>query len=271
MWMIAVFETLCNWWIWTFGHGAGLLVPPFIVPHCVDILSVVSLCGPQTVSFPACSSVCAAATFLQRCVNQVSSQAWLSAAGMWLSLYLLSRLCPQSLHSHHQSSISPPSSLYMLSRLCSVWTYATLHHPPSSIHPPPSSIFTPGPTNIHYSCIHPPSSPPSSLHPGHRAATDWSHRQGSSWLADDTDVHRQTEPDDLNWMVSTPLHGHLYIICPSWTSSHHPSIFCPPSSALHLLPITVGLHRPLAVQCSVQSIKSWGSRYDPWGTPEEHI
>lgn len=149
MWMIAVFETLCNWWIWTFGHGAGLLVPPFIVPHCVDILSVVSLCGPQTVSFPACSSVCAAATFLQRCVNQVSSQAWLSAAGMWLSLYLLSRLCPQSLHSHHQSSISPPSSLYMLSRLCSVWTYATLHHPPSSIHPPPSSIFTPGPTNIH--------------------------------------------------------------------------------------------------------------------------
>lgn len=134
------------------------------------------LSGPQTVSFPACSSVCVAATFLQRCVNEVISQAWLSAAGMWLSLYLLSRLSPSALT-------------------------------PSTIRPP--SALTPAPTVVH-------SSPflPLSIHPRHHAATDWLSKQQNIWL---DAVHRQTEPDNLDWIerkrekLSAPLQGDVHV------------------------------------------------------------
>lgn len=179
-------------------------------------------------SFPACSSVCVAATFLQRCVNEVISQAWLSAAGMWLSLYLLSRLCSKSLCSHHPLSISPPFILHHWCLCCqdpavdpSTLTLSSMH-PPSSLHLP----------HYHPIILHPPAIPPSSVYLRRHTDTDWLNRQRCSWLASCAAVHRQTEPDNLSGMekfrqegnLSKPLQGHLYIMYSSWissVSSHH--------------------------------------------------
>lgn len=161
------------------------------------------------------------------------------------TLFWKSVLTPSSLD---QSSIYPPSPLSLLSGPCCgpVCTHTVLHA---------SSIFTP---SALLSSINPTSSchPPIILR--HHTDTDWLNRQQCSWLAGYAAVHRRTEPDNLSGMekfrqednLSKPQRGHLYIMCPRWISS---------PSSLHLLSISQ----------SLVSIKTWGPRSDPWGTPTD--
>lgn len=204
-----------------------LIRPTLRVP--VDILNVFFFCGPQTVSFPACSSVCVAATFLQRCVNEVISQAWLSAGGMWLSLYLLSRLCSESLCSHHPPSISPPFILHHRSLCCqdpvvdpSALTLSSMH-PPSSLHLP----------YYHPLILHPPAIPPSSWDTT-LTPIGWTDSSAVDWLAMPLFTDRLNLTTSAGWKsldkrtIFLNLSGDISTSCVHPGSvHHHPSISSP--------------------------------------------